>query len=148
MVRSFKLPPQMNRPWKMFVGAFAIVVATNCSVFAKPPPPEEPTLFGRLPVFKIDRGAVLYERYCAFCHGANGKGTGPNAFSLSVKPGDLTRKRHLEAKSERLLRKVLSQGGTSVGKSPEMPGFGSTLSEAELQMMIRLIRNGFSTDDE
>ncbi len=35
-------------------------------------------------------GAVTYEFYCQACHGADGKGDGPAAASLTVKPADLT----------------------------------------------------------
>jgi mono/diheme cytochrome c family protein len=36
------------------------------------------------------QGPALYKAYCASCHGANGKGGGPMAQSLKVKPTDLT----------------------------------------------------------
>jgi mono/diheme cytochrome c family protein len=36
------------------------------------------------------QGPALYKAYCAACHGADGKGGGPMAQSLKVKPTDLT----------------------------------------------------------
>jgi mono/diheme cytochrome c family protein len=36
-------------------------------------------------------GAALYRRYCASCHGADGRGDGPAAASLTPPPTDLTR---------------------------------------------------------
>jgi mono/diheme cytochrome c family protein len=36
-------------------------------------------------------GAVLYQRHCAPCHGASGRGDGPVADALTVRPPDLTR---------------------------------------------------------
>ena len=36
------------------------------------------------------QGPALYQAYCAACHGADGKGGGPMAQSLKVKPSDLT----------------------------------------------------------
>lgn len=36
------------------------------------------------------QGPVLYKDYCAVCHGADGKGAGPMAHYLKVKPTDLT----------------------------------------------------------
>jgi mono/diheme cytochrome c family protein len=43
-----------------------------------------------------DPGAFLYRRYCAACHGAQGRGDGPVAPSLGERPTDLTAlaKRH------------------------------------------------------
>jgi len=35
-------------------------------------------------------GQKLYTQYCASCHGADGKGNGPEAAKLDPKPGDLT----------------------------------------------------------
>ena len=35
-------------------------------------------------------GRVLYQRYCASCHGAEGRGDGPVASALGHKPTDLT----------------------------------------------------------
>ena len=36
-------------------------------------------------------GQIIYQRYCASCHGTAGKGDGPMARDLSVVPTDLTR---------------------------------------------------------
>jgi mono/diheme cytochrome c family protein len=38
-----------------------------------------------------DAGRTLYLRYCASCHGRDGRGDGPVAPSLGEKPTDLTR---------------------------------------------------------
>jgi len=37
------------------------------------------------------QGPALYKEYCAVCHGSDGKGGGPMAQSLKVRPMDLTR---------------------------------------------------------
>src|SRR6185369_8395232 len=38
---------------------------------------------------KMRRGAALFERHCAACHGWNGQGGGPEAFALVPAPADL-----------------------------------------------------------
>jgi mono/diheme cytochrome c family protein len=38
----------------------------------------------------LARGQVHYQRYCAVCHGAQGKGQGPLAAYLKLTPTDLT----------------------------------------------------------
>jgi mono/diheme cytochrome c family protein len=47
---------------------------------------EEPT-----DVLYTESGAVLYQRYCASCHGESARGNGPVAPFLAVKVPDLTR---------------------------------------------------------
>ena len=38
----------------------------------------------------IDAGKREFQRFCATCHGADGKGNGPSASTLNIKPTDLT----------------------------------------------------------
>lgn len=38
----------------------------------------------------VHTGRELYEQHCMFCHGAAGKGDGPLAEDLRVRPADLT----------------------------------------------------------
>ena len=42
------------------------------------------------------QGPTLYRAYCAICHGSDGKGGGPMAQSLKVRPTDLT---HISARN-------------------------------------------------
>ena len=37
----------------------------------------------------VDQGHVLYEAFCASCHGTTGEGDGPTASSLSTRPSNL-----------------------------------------------------------
>ncbi len=39
---------------------------------------------------QIENGKEIYERYCIACHGADGKGDGPEAYKLETKPTDFT----------------------------------------------------------
>lgn len=39
----------------------------------------------------LTKGVDLYQRYCAACHGKDGKGAGPVAAALKSPPADLTR---------------------------------------------------------
>ena len=42
----------------------------------------------------IERGRTLFEQHCASCHGKTGRGDGPAAATLAIKPPDLTLMRH------------------------------------------------------
>jgi len=39
----------------------------------------------------VDQGRLLYRIYCQNCHGESGRGDGPTAEMMKVKPADLTR---------------------------------------------------------
>jgi mono/diheme cytochrome c family protein len=42
------------------------------------------------PVVDASDGALMYQSYCAACHGKTGRGDGPAAVALETKPTDLT----------------------------------------------------------
>jgi len=87
------------------------------------------------------RGQLVYQHYCAICHGAEGKGDGLNASLLEVSPRDFTNPQFWEKNTtpERL-HDVITHGGTYVGKSILMPVWGNTLTENQVRDVIVYIR--------
>ncbi len=93
------------------------------------------------------RGREVYERHCASCHGADGKGDAPAAFMLAPRPRDFTaahyKIRTTETGSlptdEDMLRSI-RQGlpGTS------MPAWQPLLSDADIRAVAAYIKT-FST---
>lgn len=83
----------------------------------------------------------LYEQTCAMCHGVSGKGDGPTSQVLQPKPANFAVA--LKDKDDAYLTKLLKGGGASVGKSPLMPSYQGTLSDAQIQSVIQYVR-GFS----
>jgi cytochrome c553 len=83
----------------------------------------------------------LYEQTCAACHGASGKGDGPTGQALQPKPADLATA--LRGKDEAYLTKVITEGGTGVGKSPMMPGYQGVFSDEQIQGLIQYMK-GFA----
>jgi putative copper resistance protein D len=73
----------------------------------------------------VARGARLYAENCALCHGAGGRGDGPAAAALTVRPADLTAP-HLFAHPEGDLFWWVSHG-----KGGVMPGFAGVLRPAD-----------------
>lgn len=49
----------------------------------------ERTLIGVNDTASIENGRKLFERHCASCHGTDGKGNGPVAQKLGLKPANL-----------------------------------------------------------
>jgi mono/diheme cytochrome c family protein len=82
-------------------------------------------------------GAKLYKRYCAGCHGADGRG-GAHTFMPHIQ--NLTKKDYIEFLPDGYLFTVIAEGGEAVGKSAYMPAWGGTLSEQEIKDVIAHIR--------
>jgi putative copper export protein/mono/diheme cytochrome c family protein len=98
-----------------------------------------PTSFYQSPVAytteSIARGARLFAEHCTQCHGVRGKGDGPAATDLKVRPADLTAAHVLEH-SEGEVFWWLSEGIPESG----MPGFAERLSEDERWDLINWVR--------
>lgn len=64
----------------------------------------------------LGRGAVLYQKECATCHGASGRGDGPAGVSLAPPPIAFTDQTRADQRSALSLYEVISQGvaGTSM----------------------------------
>lgn len=89
----------------------------------------------------ISKGKALYETYCTSCHGMSGKGDGPAAVSLRPKPKNLTDSAYMSSLNDQYLYDVINKGGAAVGKSPFMPGWGTTLSDEDIADIISYIRS-------
>ncbi len=75
----------------------------------------------------LTKGPALYERYCAVCHGKDGKGGGPAAAALKAAPTDLTQlAQHNGGKFPvGAVRQLLGGGSlTPAHGSEEMPIWG------------------------
>jgi len=83
----------------------------------------------------VVRGAALYAEDCAACHGAGGRGDGPAAASLSIRPADLTQA-HLFAHSPGDLFWWIGHGRADGA----MPGFADVLSPNQRWDLVNFIR--------
>lgn len=84
----------------------------------------------------ISRGRALYLQNCAVCHGESGRGDGPAAATLPVRPADLTA--HVPFHSDEFFFYVITNGFGQV-----MPAFGGTLSEEDRWHIINYLRSQF-----
>lgn len=99
-------------------------------------------------------GAMLYRKWCVACHGAQGRGDGPNAPYLPVRPAVHASAAEMSRRSDDVLFDAIAGGGAVMGKSPRMPPFGATLSAAQIRALVGYIRTlcscrgpAWSTDD-
>jgi len=86
-------------------------------------------------------GKKLYLTYCASCHGDNGKGDGPAAQSLPVKPANHTSGSVMNQFTDKFLMEIISKGGSAVGKSPMMPAWGGQFKEDQLRDIVAYVRS-------
>lgn len=87
------------------------------------------------------KGRKHYFKLCTPCHGQSGKGDGPAAASLPIKPTDHTNGEYMNKLSDERLFKTIKEGGAAVGKSPIMPGFRSSLGDDEIRDVIAYLRS-------
>lgn len=85
-------------------------------------------------------GAALYAHWCAACHGATGKGDGPNASALPVKPSAHADAAAMSARPDDSLYDTIAAGGAIMNRSPRMPAFGESLTPAEIRALVAHIR--------
>lgn len=89
----------------------------------------------------LSKGKTIFTQSCASCHGAAGKGDGPAAAALNPKPANLTDTAVMSKLNDATLTKVISKGGTALGKSPLMPAFNGQLKQQDIKDVIAYIRS-------
>ena len=83
---------------------------------------------------------LLYQRYCAQCHGVNGHGDGINAPYLVVPPRDHSKGDYLETRSDQQLFDAIKLGGLAVGRAPCMPAWEHTFEDKTIHSLVNYIR--------
>ncbi len=86
-------------------------------------------------------GKALYQQYCSTCHGPQGKGDGPAAAAMNPKPRNHTDGNYMNKLSDAHLRKVISEGGAAVGRSPLMPPWQGVLTSEQIRDVIAYVRS-------
>jgi mono/diheme cytochrome c family protein len=131
------------------------LVAADCS--RKPPPPAPgPTATAHdstgapaadtaaaKPVdltYEQAQGKFLYGKYCAVCHGTEGKGDGFNAYNLDTKPRDFTDSSAMHGLSDERIGATVAGGGRSVNRSPLMPSWGGRMNALEIRYVVSYVR--------
>ena len=97
------------------------------------------------------QGQVVYQKWCAGCHGDQGKGDGPGAGHLLPKPRDFTKALYQvrstatgEVPTDDDIRRAIDEG---MGGS-SMPAWKNTLSSAERAALVQYVKtfsNAFTT---
>jgi mono/diheme cytochrome c family protein len=90
---------------------------------------------------KLQRGADVFARNCASCHGWSGQGTGSEGMFLVPAPADLEWLAHTPMnKSDPYIYWSIAEGGRSF--SSEMPAYKRTLSKRDIWSVTAYIQAG------
>jgi mono/diheme cytochrome c family protein len=96
--------------------------------------------FERVLSYEERQGSALYTKYCAVCHGKEGKGDGFNAFNLDPRPRDFSDSSYMAALSDAQILQTIGGGGRSVNKSPLMPSYGWTIDDRQIRYVAAYVR--------
>ena len=78
-------------------------------------------------------GGAVFKTYCASCHGANGRGTGPVAIFLRVPPADLTqiaRRNKGAFPADQVYRIIDGRQSVKTHGNSQMPVWGDAFSKS------------------
>lgn len=100
-----------------------------------PQPPEGFELKG-----DPERVQPTYDKFCATCHGPEGKGDGVMAKFLDSPPRDLTDSEYMATRSDYQLYLAIKEGGAAVGLSDRMAPWKDMLPEQEIRDLTLLVR--------
>jgi mono/diheme cytochrome c family protein len=110
-----------------FVLALGLVALIVAALVETPTPPPGAPL-----------GERAYYRYCADCHGTDGRGSWRATLFL-IRPGDLTDAARMRAHDDHYLFDLIKHGGAPLGR-PGMPGFGFHLTDEAIRAVVGYVR--------
>ncbi|MFQ5625475.1 MAG: c-type cytochrome [Methyloligellaceae bacterium] len=97
-------------------------------------------LFAGTPASAADVEQV-FKFYCAQCHGLTGDGKGPNVSkNFPVTPRAFAIAAEMNKLTDADLKNVIMDGGPAASKSPMMPPWSKTLSEAQVDGLVKYLR--------
>jgi mono/diheme cytochrome c family protein len=111
-----------SMPLRVVLFCALLITLCNLSVAQNPKVINIPA-----PHTSANSGKQMFDAYCAACHGKDGKGGGPVAPALKVRPTDLTilaRQNGGKFPSIQVAKSITGEAGISAHGSKEMPIWG------------------------
>ena len=138
------LKPRLCRGQSVFF--FALLATILLSVMftgCRREPPKTPS--AATANYHVDwptaRGSELYSFYCLACHGPAGRGDGFNARNLATPPRDFQDRRRMAELPDQRLAAAIRSGGEAAGLNAEMPAWGSSLKDLEIDYLVAYLRS-------
>jgi len=96
----------------------------------------------------LAKGKETFKMICSTCHGETGKGDGPGAQGIQPSPRDFTKgefkfdaNKSGKPGEDADLKLVISKGAAEFGGSPLMTPWAGTLTDADIDNVIAVIRS-------
>jgi len=90
-------------------------------------------------------GERLYNKYCVFCHSAEGQGDGIYfTTNLQPNPPDFTDEQFMNNRTDEQLFDAISESDAGTENKGVCPPWGDTLAKEEIDLLITHIRNKFT----
>lgn len=89
------------------------------------------------PAAAVYRGAIVFQHYCALCHGAKADGMGRAAKLYNPKPANLVQ----SDKNDQYKELIIRQGGKALGRSEFMPPWGKELTDEQIADAVAYLRS-------
>lgn len=86
----------------------------------------------------LREGKQLYQQNCAACHGASGRGDGPNAASLDPPAADLARTLRMPMATDAYLYWAIAEGGAQFHTA--MPSWKGSLKQEQIWQLVLHLR--------
>ncbi|MBI2374352.1 MAG: hypothetical protein HYV07_10195 [Deltaproteobacteria bacterium] len=115
--------------------------STSSTAAPRPTPADEASPFATSLAPRAADAEAFFSSRCAVCHGPLGRGDGPAARALVPRPRDLSQRSWQSSLTDDELRRVVVEGGLSIGLSPAMPSHPELRGRTDLlEALVRLVR--------
>jgi cytochrome c oxidase cbb3-type subunit 3 len=103
-------------------------------------------IFALLAAFSVTQVSATsakdnYQNYCWQCHGMEANGMGLNITDMSVQPRDHKSAKAMGGRSDADIFKVIKEGGLSIDKSVLMPPWADSLTDDEINDLVKYLRD-------
>jgi mono/diheme cytochrome c family protein len=88
-----------------------------------------------------EEGRAIYALVCVICHGEEGNGEGVATEQFMVTPVRHDDGAYMNQLSNDYLFKIIRDGGTAVGKSPDMKPWSEFYSDDQIWSLVRYVRS-------